>query len=283
VSNYVLAIVVQVSLFASAGLVTGWLIRSLGLTSLAGGALMGTGAYGFAILTEQGFAPFVALSVAGLLGMAAGWALIVARWRVIGADFALASFALQATWYGAAANANGLTGGALGISGVPPLMLGGAGRIETTLGLAGVMLGVVWWVQRRASLAMFDVGARVIECSTELADSLGVPRRSIEAQIACGYGLAIALSGSLLAAYLTFVGPATFGTDTSISILALGFFAAQTIPRGLLGAVLLIGVPELFRLVGLPPSRAAYLRITLAGVVTIAAALALGRQRSSRS
>lgn len=279
--SYVLAVLCQTGLFATAGSVSGWLLRSLGLTSLAGGAFLGSGAYCFAILVRGGVWPPAALVASGVLGAVLGCLLVSSRTRVVAVDFALVSFCAQVAWHGLVSNADGVTGGALGLASVATIRLGGLSRLYSTLLLVAASFGITALLVRLATQNWFAVGASIVRRSTELADTLGIPRRRIELQAGILYGGCLGVCGAVISSYLSFVDPTGFDSGSSVTLLALAFMGENG-PRGaVIGSALLGGIPEVLRLVGLPVSSAAYLRVTIAGVVTVAAALSFKRRLPS--
>jgi hypothetical protein len=102
-----------------------------------------------------------------------------------------------------------------------------------------------------------------------------VRRRHVEIQNGALYGLVLGATGAVIASYVSYVGPSSFDTGVSVTLLALGFLAERGVSMALVGAATLVGFPELLRMGGLPAAQAAYLRITLAGAATALAAVLL--------
>ena len=79
-----------------------------------------------------------------------------------------------------------------------------------------------------------------------------------------------AVAGVLYAHYLTYIDPNSFTVMESILILSMLIVGgAGTITGPLIGATLLVAVPELLRFVGLPTSLAADIREMLYGALLV--------------
>jgi ABC-type branched-subunit amino acid transport system permease subunit len=166
VASYLVAVCCQVGFFACAGLASGWLLRSLGLTPLVGGALMGSGAYAYALTLRYGLAsPWAALAVAAISGGCLGYAVVAARHRVAGADFAMVTFCAQVVWHSLVANLTPVTGGALGLGGLATINVAGLGRVPASLALITVIFVITAVVMRRAGRGWFAVSTSVVASS----------------------------------------------------------------------------------------------------------------------
>ena len=79
-----------------------------------------------------------------------------------------------------------------------------------------------------------------------------------------------AVAGSLFASYITFIDPSSFALMESIFILAMIILGGLGSIRGpVIGATVLILLPELLRFVGMPSSIAAQMRQVIYGVLLI--------------
>ena len=82
-------------------------------------------------------------------------------------------------------------------------------------------------------------------------------------------GLA-AIAGALYASYISFIGPSSFALMESIFILSIVILGGLANHKGaILGAALLIILPELLRFVGLPTDVAAQSRQLIYGVLLV--------------
>jgi branched-chain amino acid transport system permease protein len=78
------------------------------------------------------------------------------------------------------------------------------------------------------------------------------------------------LAGSLFASYITFIDPSTFTLNESIFILAIIILGGLANNKGaVLGAVVLILLPEVLRFVGFPSDIAAQMRQVIYGLILV--------------
>jgi branched-chain amino acid transport system permease protein len=91
------------------------------------------------------------------------------------------------------------------------------------------------------------------------------------------YGFVLGIAGVLLVSYLSIVEPGQFAISTSIIILAVGLFA-ESHNRWIgpiFGAILLVGLPELMRFLGVSVERASFIQLALSGTIGAVFAIAL--------
>jgi branched-chain amino acid transport system permease protein len=78
------------------------------------------------------------------------------------------------------------------------------------------------------------------------------------------------IAGSLYAHYITFIDPSSFTVMESIAILLMVIFGGMgSIQGSIVGAVILVIVPELLRFFGMPSSIAAPMRQMIYGLVLV--------------
>lgn len=251
----------------------------LRLISIAHGAVLGTGAYTFAMLNQAGWSFGLAALAGACAGAVAGVLCVLLAERVVGEDFALASFAIQVVWTNLVMNAGLLTGGVLGISGIEGLPLSGHidGASASILWLAvlvAIQLCLLWHFRRSAFWSACAAVAR----SSELASSLGISSLVVRAQLGLFYGIWLGSAGVVLAAYLTFIDPRLFATHLSVVVLGVAFVGAFSRWLGpAIGAMLIVGLPQLLRFLDIPMSRVAYFQAALAGLFVMIGAVLLIR------
>jgi len=270
--NFALSILLLILVYAACGIAAGTVQRSLGLISIGHASVLGSGAYAYALTTTAGAAPGVGALAALGIGVAAGAALVAFAGRVRGESYALVTFGIQIVWLGMVSNLD-VVGGALGIPRIPgpdtlPLIL-----MTAVLGLAAAI------AYSRLNGTALAAAYAVVGRGMELARAFGIPVIPLLILQGAVYGAILGLSGAVLAAYISFIDPSLFGVGISVSILAIGFFTvARGVVGGVLGAVLLVGLPQLMRLVGLSSSFAGYVQVALSGLALLAvASLWIGR------
>ncbi|MGJ7527753.1 branched-chain amino acid ABC transporter permease [Variovorax sp. GB1P17] len=220
-----------------------WLTLSCGMLALANAAFMGIGAYTASILTLNYGAPF---PVAIAVGMAAPAlvAFIIGKptLRLSGVYLAMATLAFGEVVRIAILNAESLTGGALGLNGIP----------QSTqwwhVALALVLVLLVLWRIRRSKVG------RAFEAIKEDETAAGLMGIDVAGHkmLAFVLGGAIAgLAGTLNAHLTFFIGPAEYGFNRAVDILTmaiLGGIGSLTGP--VLGGTILTLLPEMLRGLG---------------------------------
>lgn len=238
-----------------------FLLLGVNLFSLATGGLMAIGAYLSIWLTMQqgwSFMPAIIAAVAAASLAAFGLGSLVLRLR--GDYFAMATLAFTEVIRIIALNWDSVTGGALGIFGIPKLT-------ETwQLALALVLVVYVLWAVRSSAIGerMRAVAGDELAVSTAGHD---VARFKLALFAASG---AIAGLGGALAAHLNmFVAPGDFGFLRSVdTVIAPVLGGAWNIAGPVIGATILTILPEALRF-------SAQMREILIGVAMLAAVLFL--------
>ena len=217
-----------------------YLTLSCGLLTVANAAFMGIGAYTAALLTLRLQWPFSAAIVAGALAPALV-ALVIGRptLRLAGVYLAMATLAFGEVVRIVILNAEELTGGALGLNGIPQI----TGAIHV-----GVAVGAALYFLLR--LAGSRVGRTMTAiCQDETATELmGINVRAFKL-FAFVAGAALAgLAGALNAHFTFFISPNEYGFERGVEILAMGVLGGTGSPWGaVVGALLITILPELLR------------------------------------
>jgi branched-chain amino acid transport system permease protein len=217
-----------------------FLLLGVNLFSLATGGLMAIGAYLSIWLTMQqgwSFPPALTAAVAAASLAAFGLGSLVLRLR--GDYFTMATLAFTEVIRIIALNWDSVTGGALGVFGIP--------KLTETCQLAPLLVLVIYlvWAVRNSSIGerMRAVAADELAVSTAGHD---VARLKLAIFTASG---AIAGLGGGLAAHLNmFVAPGDFGFLRSVdSVIAPVLGGAWNIAGPVIGATILTVLPEALR------------------------------------
>jgi branched-chain amino acid transport system permease protein len=208
-SNLVLTIGINALLALSI-----WLTLSCGLLAMANAAFMGIGAYTASILTMNAGLPFP-VALAG--GIAAPT--VVVRVLIL--------------------NAESVTGGALGLNGIPQLTQGW----HVVAALVGV-LAVLWRLRRSRIGRAFEA----IKEDAVAASLMGIAVNAHK-MLAFALGAAVAgLAGALNAHLTFFIGPSEYGFDRGVDILTMAILGGTGGLTGpVLGALIITLLPELLR------------------------------------
>jgi branched-chain amino acid transport system permease protein len=246
--HVVVIMLLYVPLAVGQNLITG----NSGQVSMGHAAFYGTGAYIVAILgTKFPSVPSLALLGAAVLGTAAlGLATGLPAIRVSGDYLFIVTMGLNLIFLDVVTQWQGLTRGAAGIPGVPVFRLGGWQAIGPQrfyyLALAGA--AVVVGVAAALLSSRFGRAVEAVRDDSIAAETSGLNTTTARlATFAVGAAMA-GLSGGLFAYYVGFVGPQNFGIEQSLIIFEMAIIGGLgSIPGSIFGAILLIAIPEVFR------------------------------------
>ena len=261
---------IYVILAESLNLIVGY----TGLLSIAHAAFYGVGAYVAALMALKVGSPFViniicAVIISGVLGGLVG----IPSLRIKDHYFVIATFAFQVIAFSILNNLVSFTGGPMGLPGIPqPVIFGWviSSHIEFLL-LVGIFAALVFWFCHRIISSPFG---RVLMAIREdevfaLAAGKNVALYKVSVFV-IGSGMA-AIAGALYAHYISFIDPTSFTVMESIFIISIVIIGgAGSLWGPVVGAVLLVMLPEALRFVGMPSSIAANMRQILYGGLLVA-------------
>ncbi len=271
--EYLLHIAILASIYGILALAQNLVMGETGLLTIAGAAFYGIGAYTAAILaTSFGLNIFLILVIAFIIaGVAALFlGIIFARFR--DDYFLLATLGFLMIFHTVVRNWETLTGGSFGIAGIPkPHIFNLAFNTPFSfIWLALVILSLVYGICYFVSRTSFG---RVLNAIREDEDALKIFGYRTSAYklmaFAIGAGLS-ALAGVIFAGYLTFIDPNLFTVNESILLWAMIILGGLGRNRGvLLGAILLITMPEALRFAGFPNEIAGLMRQCIYGLLLV--------------
>jgi len=217
-----------------------YLTLSCGMLSIANAAFMGIGAYASALLTMHYGVSFPVALAAGMVAPALT-AFVIGKptLRLSGVYLAMATLAFGEVVRIAVLNAEPVTGGALGLNGIP----------QSTqwwhVALALVLTLALLWRLRQSKVG------RAFEAIKEDETAAGLMGIDVGAHklLAFVLGAAIAgLAGTLNAHLTFFIGPNEYGFDRAVDILTMTILGGIGGLNGpVVGAVILTLLPELLR------------------------------------
>ncbi|MCG3190060.1 MAG: hypothetical protein LKCHEGNO_02661 [Burkholderiaceae bacterium] len=217
-----------------------WLTLACGMLSIANAAFMGLGAYAAALLTMNFGWPFPLVLAAGM-AVPAAMAFLIGKptLRLSGVYLAMATLAFGEVVRIALLNAESITGGALGLNGIPQLTQ----WWHVVLALA-LTLAVLWRLRRSR------VG-RAFQAIKEDETAAGLMGIDVDGHkmLAFVLGAAIAgLAGALNAHLTFFIGPGEYGFDRAVEILTMAILGGiGSLSGPVVGAVILTLLPETLR------------------------------------
>lgn len=271
--EYLLHILVLIGIYTILAVSLDLLAGHTGLLSIAHAAFYGLGAYTSALLAVHFGAPF-------LIGVLAGMAVAVLISFVVSLPslrlhddyFVIATFGFQMILFSIFNNWMDLTRGPLGIPGIPqPEIFGWT--IQSHIGfvvLSAVFAAIAYVVVGRLAASPFGRVLRAIREDEVFAESLGKNTLKFKV-IAFAVSAALAASaGSLYAHYITYIDPTSFTVMESILVISMVIIGGAGSPWGpLIGAVVLVTLPEALRFIGLPSAVAANLRQIFYGTLLV--------------
>lgn len=217
--------------------------------------------------------PFLFGASAGVLVAAlASLPISLATGRLRGDYLVVLTLAFQTVVYGVLINWTEVTGGPRGIAGIPPPLIMGW-SITSHVGyfiLCGTMALISFFIVSRVCNSPLGRVLKAIREDEGAAAALGKNTTGFKLSVfAVSAGLA-AIAGSLYAHYVSYIDPSSFTVMESILILSMVIIGGAGSRWGaIVGAVVLIILPELLRFIGLPSSLAADFRQLIYGLMLV--------------
>jgi branched-chain amino acid transport system permease protein len=271
--EYILHILILIGIYAILGISLNLIAGYLGLLSVGQAAFFGIGAYAVGLATvafgtSVFFGLLIGIILAGILGAIVAWPSL----RIHDDYFVVATLAFQVLVFSILNNWISLTRGPMGIVGIPPPSVFGF-EIGSRVGFMVLIWVFVALTMLFVARIVHSPYGRVLKTIREdevLAQVLGknIVRYKVQAFIVSA-ALA-AISGGLYASYISFIDPTSFNLGESIFILAIVIVGgAGSLWGPVLGAALLISLPEALRFFDLPTSVIANIRQILYGGILV--------------
>jgi branched-chain amino acid transport system permease protein len=271
--EYFLHIIVISGIYIILALSLNLIVGFTGLPALGHAAFSCIGAYTSSLLAlNLGLSPWVGLilgaCLAGLSGVVIGYPAV----RLKGDYLALATFGLGVIVYSIAKNWVSLTRGPMGLPGIPGFSIFGyeLSEIWQYLILVGFFVLITIFVINRIVKSPFGRVLRSIREDEVASEALGKDVNKHKLIVFVVGAFFAGIGGSLYAHYITFIDPSSFTVTESITILLMVIFGGMgSIQGSVVGAVILVVIPELLRFLGVPSSIAAPLRQMIYGLLLV--------------
>jgi branched-chain amino acid transport system permease protein len=250
-SRYVLGMLVFIALNGLSAVALSLVMGFAGQVSLGQAAFFAVGAYVSGVLTAtynwNGWAALpVAVGAAALLAFAVGLPIF----RLSGLLLAMATLAFGIIVYYVLVNWSAVTGGPSGLTGVPPLAIGGV-RFDTDARMLWLAWGSLLFVLTVAgNLVDSRIGRalRALHGSEAAAEAVGIDTARLKLGVFVLAAAVTALAGSLYAHYLTFINPSPFGFAYSVELLVMVVLGgAASLWGAVLGAAAVVLLVEALR------------------------------------
>ena len=281
--NYIFHLLIYFGVYAILAMGLNLVVGFCGLLTLAHAGYFAIGAYTYALGTlAWGLDSLSALLLAFAAGGVLSLLTSLPTWRLKGDYFVMASMAVQVLIYSTAYNwvksdaplgslAN-LTNGPFGIAGISrPVIFGyklsSLGAMAAfSLIVAAVCMGICYLLQTAP-------WGRTLKCmrDDELATkNLGKNVQFLKVQalfVACALA---AVAGAVYAGYTSYIDPSLASMDQSILLLSMIFVGGMGNLKGpLVGAAILLLIPEILRFMNIPDAVAAEIRVMLYGLMLV--------------
>lgn len=271
--NYILHLLIYLDIYLIVAMSLNLLMGYGGLLQVAHAAYYGIGAYVTALAMLKlglGFIPAILLSmvITGILSLLVS----LPAWRFRGDFFVMVSLAVQSLVYTILYNWTGLTNGPFGITGIPRPEIFGF-KFDNFYGIFGFATILMILCVLMMIILLNSPWGRLLKAMRDdelAARSLGKNTRLIKLQVfivACAF---VAVAGGVYATYISYIDPTSFTLDESILMLSMIIVGGTGNIRGpLVGAAVLIAIPEILRFVHIPDAVAANLRLMIYGLMIL--------------
>lgn len=235
---------VVLAAIAATGL--GLVMGLAGQFSLGQAAFVLVGGYTVAILTtKEGWDPTAALAAGVALSVVGGVLIGAMTLRLQGFNLAIATLAIHLTLLVVVTQATDLTGGALGIVGVPTLTFFGMDLADPSdfYWAAMVVLVACLWIARNISGSRIGQALRAVGQDEDGARSMGINPFRLKLVVFVVSAAMAGLAGGLWAYALQFAAPANWNFTLTISLVTYVIVGGiGSVYGGLIGAVVVGGL-----------------------------------------
>lgn len=271
--EYLINLAILFCIYGTLALSLNMVVGMAGLLSLAQAAFYGIGAYAAAIgMTELGLGFFSTL----LLGMLANGILAFVVGKILsrfqGDYYAIVSAGLSVIVFSILLNWKDLTNGPLGIFGIPKPEIGSFRLVSNfsylVLCLAAVALSCgIYVLFDRSSFGRTLKALREDEQLTRLQ---GYNTKHFKSIVFVVSAMMSGIAGAMFASYISFIDPSTFQLKEGIFLFTIIIVGGLSSAKGsIVGALILISLPEVLRFIGLPYETAAQLQQIIYGALLV--------------
>jgi len=271
--EYLLHILVIAGIYIILTLSLNLIIGFTGLPALGHAAFSCIGAYTSSLLAlNMGLSPWMGLLIGACIAAISGVAIGYPAVRLKGDYLALATFGLGVIIYSIAKNWVSLTRGPMGLPGIPGFSVFGMelSRVWSYLLLVLVFVIITIFFSRRIVNSPFGRVLMSIREDEIASEAMGKDTTRHKLLVFIIGAFFAGIAGSLYAHYITFIDPSSFTVMESITILLMVIFGGMgSIQGSIVGAVILVVLPELLRFLGMPSSIAAPMRQMIYGLLLV--------------
>lgn len=248
---YVLQTLTNSWLYALLGLSLTLIAGTVGLVSLGHAGLLAIGGYASALLAINFGVPVgIAILSAGLIAALLGTLMAFPAFRLRGHYLSIATLAIGEIVSLVILNWEWLTRGPIGLSGIPPLSLFGV-ELDTDQSIywfALAVLVVLAALQFRLLSSHLGRVLRAVRDDDVAARSYGIGLNRYKALAFAVGSFAAGISGGITSHLYSYINHETFNAQLSILALTIVILGGMgNVTGAIVGSVLLVGLPEVFR------------------------------------
>ena len=273
--EYLLHIGIMICIYIILVLSTNLTVGMANLLTMCQAAFYGVGAYIGTYFLMQFNLPFVIIALLVMLATGLTSLLIsFASVKLKGDYFILATLGFQMIVFTILYNWVSVTRGPYGIPGIPSIKLFGIWSLDGIYAyffLALVLAVIVGLVFNRLQRSPFGRMLKAIRTDELSAQSLGRNTTRLKTWAFFISAAFAGVAGLIYASYMSYIDPTSFTLDESIFIITALFIGGigSRVWGPIMGAAVVVILPELLRFVGLPDAVAANLRQVIYGLVLI--------------
>lgn len=252
---YPVTVMVEVGLYSMVTMGIILLMGFAGQISVGHAVFFGIGAYTSAILTTQyQLSPWLGIFLGAVISGGVAALFGRAMFRLHGLILAGITLAANLVFYYLVNSAIGITGGAMGMMNIPPLILGGFNFSQSFYTYYMIWIIAILFLVFSLNLANSQTGRALRSMnihaggSEDAAQVLGINVMKYKVQVFALSAVYASIAGSIYAHYARVIEPGTFFIPFSVMVLIMAVLGGLRSPWGaFLGAGLMIGVREVLR------------------------------------
>jgi branched-chain amino acid transport system permease protein len=271
--EYLINLAILFGIYSMLALSLNMLIGMSGLVSLAQAAFYGIGAYATAIgMTSLGLGFFTTILFGIVINAVIAFVVgkILARFQ--GDYYAIVSAGLSIIVFSILQNWKSVTHGPLGIFGIGKPQIGSYAFYSNTafLGLVAVFTVAFYMLYQWINKSSFGRVLKALREDEHLTHVMGYKTKQYKSVIFVLSAALSGIAGAFFASYIAFIDPSSFQLKEGIFLFTIIIVGGLSSAIGsVVGALILISLPEVLRFVGLPYETAAQLQQMIYGALLL--------------
>ena len=267
--EYLINLAILFCIYGTLALSLNMVVGMTGLVSLAQAAFYGIGAYATAIgMTTLGLGFFSTIFLGMIINALIAYAVgkILARFQ--GDYYAIVSSGLSIIVFSILLNWKSVTSGPLGIFGIGKPELFGINFYSNTtfLILCAIFMALAYGIYYFTDKSAFGRVLKAIREDEKLTIAMGYKAKHFKSIIFALSAMMSGVAGALFASYIAFIDPSTFQLKEGIFLFTIIVVGGLSSAFGsVVGALILISLPEVLRFIGLPYETAAQMQQIIYG------------------